>query len=528
MSICKVKTSNSWLDASNIFIKSASGIWKPLAALYTKVDGKWVCKNVTPAFPAEPTDYKYQLIGTYTVGMAEADKNWKAPEDGYYQIEVFGASGNGGQGLSYCYPAISGGDPIKAAASGGGGGGGGKATSRVALKKNDTITLFPGKVGDITSATIDSSYDDYYDHTLKVTSGGDGGIPSFDITGVMSGQGIQIREGNGGTKGEASGGNYDNSDGSDGDYGKSSLPASSAPDAGKGGEGAEDGITGGDGGTGYTSSSSNLFGGTWGYHDGDSGNPGYINIYRGNTNVIEQGGSSTSGYSFTVTDQTGKTHTYNFDEGMSWEAFVDSGYNDGSFSFDESVPIMWNGKTYALTSVLTFNKKFILIKEFDYSTPDTSIFAYRISDVDSGKINGSVLIDASLYIDNKRNYSVLHQSDWGAIYYECDPHVCLEYDTLMPAIGDSYTVNITVNNGHLLDYNSAEIYMGTNTANIARSVITVVEANKHWKINISSITGDVVIKIKTIVDENYNNSSGDESNKYYFFDSNRSDNFLFG
>ena len=66
-------------------------------------------------FPKEPASY--EIISTYT-----AEGTFVAPETGYFQIEVFGASGKGGAGKSYCKVVQY--EPIDYAASGGGGGGG--------------------------------------------------------------------------------------------------------------------------------------------------------------------------------------------------------------------------------------------------------------------------------------------------------------------------------------------------------------------------------------------------------------------
>ena len=186
-------------------------------------------------FPSqEPT--AYERIGTYTTSQT-----WTAPESGYFQIEVFGASGSGGQyysstNMMWC---------------GGGGGGGGYACSRIKLKKGDKIILSPGSVGATSYAEIDSSMETYL--KMSVTSGATGGNGSFGTGGA------------GGAGGIASGGNYINANG------------------GTGGAGANGGANRGTGGTaGY--SGGNAGGKGAGALANEAGKAGFIKIYRGNTN----------------------------------------------------------------------------------------------------------------------------------------------------------------------------------------------------------------------------------------------------
>lgn len=217
--------------------------------------------SVASLFPSQPTSYS--LIGTYS-----SSQTWTAPEDGYFQIEVFGASGNGGKGVAYYYPI----GPISSAASGGGGGGGGKAISRVKLNTGDTIVLTLNGVGTDTTAAINSSIETY--NTITVTSGGNGGNVSIS--------GTSLSQAAGGAGGNASGGNYSNANGSSGGDGE--LKASGASSAPAKGIGGSIYTTGGDGGTGYLTTGSYL-GGSWGNYEGESGVAGYIKIYRGNTNL---------------------------------------------------------------------------------------------------------------------------------------------------------------------------------------------------------------------------------------------------
>lgn len=232
-----------------------------------KCSGKYmttdVVVSVVSLFPSTPSSYN--LIATYS-----ANQTWTAPEDGWFQIEVFGASGHGGtfntksNVLKY----------FTTVYSGGGGGGGGYSCSRVALKKGDTVVLTVGSVGATTSAKVNSSHNNSYDHTLQVTSGGNGGS-------VTSGGGP------GGAGGVASGGNHANANGGPGGdgiegaeyaYMGDSIGVTPVyPNGGTGGVGANGAPNGGRGG-GHPGTE----GGT--YYDRGSGTGGYFKIYRGNTN----------------------------------------------------------------------------------------------------------------------------------------------------------------------------------------------------------------------------------------------------
>lgn len=221
-------------EGKAVFILGEEGLWTISATLdgETKSTEVLVEHNVEENltfFPQEPSSYEQLALIT-------ASQTWTAPENGYFQIEVFGASGNGGIGTGYAN-----------SSKGGGGGGGGYSASRMALNKGDTIVLTIGVVGSTTKAVIDSSHDDTYDHTIQVTSGTNGKDGS-SLTGA----------GPGGTGGTASGGNYANADGGAGE---------------DGGAGGEAGHTGGNvGGDGVKSKTAN------------PGSAGFVKIYRGNTN----------------------------------------------------------------------------------------------------------------------------------------------------------------------------------------------------------------------------------------------------
>ena len=224
-----------------------------------------VVVSVVSLFPSAPS--AYNLIGTYT-----ANQTWTAPEDGYFQIEVFGASGKGGASVG----APSGGNRFYYA-TGGGGGGGGYAASRITLNKGDTIALTVGNVGATTSAIVNSSHNNSYDHTLQVTSGANG------TDGNRGNYGISWVTGTGGAGGTASGGNYSNANGAAGTDG-TKVPGGFMPDGGDfaaGGAGANGAPSGGASAKVDVSPSDNskIQIGTAG-----KGSAGFFKIYRGNTN----------------------------------------------------------------------------------------------------------------------------------------------------------------------------------------------------------------------------------------------------
>jgi hypothetical protein len=207
-----------------------------------------VVVSVVSLFPSTAPS-AYNLIGTYT-----SNQTWTAPESGYFQIEVFGASGSGGTGTV----------GLVNASGGGGGGGGYSRSSGVTLNKGDTIVLTIGGVGATTSAVVNSSHNNSYDHTLQVTSGANGGDSITYTT-----------PGSGGAGGVASGGKTVNTNGNAGSKGQQSFASNASPGAG-GTAAYTGGNAGGAGGTGLTSGSNT---------PGASGKAGFIKIYRGNTNV---------------------------------------------------------------------------------------------------------------------------------------------------------------------------------------------------------------------------------------------------
>lgn len=210
---------------------------------------------VKSAFPSAPS--AYNLIGTYT-----SNTTWTAPEDGYFQIEVFGASGKGGS----CYSQNT------VGACGGGGGGGAYVCSRVKMKKGDTIVLVRGAVGSDTTATINSSLQNY--SVMKATSGENGETSDDRDVGGAGGYG-----------GYAHGGNYANEHGGDGGDGEGGVQYTND---GAGGVGGAAGYSGGNAGGkgGYIVARPKDYLYECDKRRPGSGKAGFIKIYRGNTNVV--------------------------------------------------------------------------------------------------------------------------------------------------------------------------------------------------------------------------------------------------
>ena len=235
-------------DGTAILILNKEGLWTVLATLdgetkSTEILVEHSIEESLTFFPEEPSSYNQLALIT-------SSQTWTAPENGYFQIEVFGASGAGGKGEAkgrYSYGA-------------GGGGGGGYACSRIKMNAGDTIALTVGAVGATSSATIQSSLETY--SSMSVTSGQNGNNPNGN-------------PGTGGAGGVASGGNYANANGGAGSKGTSKYSAIAT-----GGAGGAAGYTGGNvGGAGGN--------GAGPYADetqGRAGSTGFIKIYRGNTN----------------------------------------------------------------------------------------------------------------------------------------------------------------------------------------------------------------------------------------------------
>ena len=220
-------------------------------------------------FPEEPSEYV--LIDTYT-----SAQTWTAPEDGWFQVEVFGASGNGGKGVAKRVEEDNGESYDYYANGGGGGGGGAYAASVVKLKKDNTITFASLGIGGVATVNFNSSVNAY--PTITVESGKNGGS-GHTYSGGGNSSYIAPSGGKGGT---ASGGNVTNINGSNGGKGTVADGVDVRSDVvttgGAGGKpGHTDGRTGGKGG--YFSGYSNEIAPT-------NGKAGFVRISRGNTNAL--------------------------------------------------------------------------------------------------------------------------------------------------------------------------------------------------------------------------------------------------
>lgn len=225
-------------------------------------------------FPAEPS--AYTLIGTcYTPAT------WTAPEDGYYQIEIFGASGHCGetqvQGSS---------KSVKFAIGGGGGGGAYCCSKLIKLKAGDTAVIGGSlAVGGTVTATINSSFETY--SVMSCVSGGNGTDGSDVAYGGVAGIG--------GSAGTASGGNYSNIAGNAGSAGITSGFNGKKENGATytGGAGGAAVVSGGNAGGNAASVTvhMNLIDTTIMYNGAKSGatygSAAFVKIYRGNTNVID-------------------------------------------------------------------------------------------------------------------------------------------------------------------------------------------------------------------------------------------------
>lgn len=219
-------------------------------------------------FPDEPTSYGE--VGTYTT-----DQTITIDQNGWYEVRLFGAGGNGGRAELFMYNVREVCEPLDPdheqgtqichdeysyhQGAGGGGGGGGEATSRVKMKAGDTIVLQIGQPGYDTVATINSSMEQY--SKLKVISGengNDGNASSSSASG-----------GTGGAGGMGYGGNFSNGNGKPGGKGDS-VERQDTEDSG------HKYPTPGSAGIPFSPDGS--YGGTG---DGKAGEPGYMILYRG-------------------------------------------------------------------------------------------------------------------------------------------------------------------------------------------------------------------------------------------------------
>lgn len=267
-----------------------NGVARKVKKAYIGVNG--VARLFYSGFPEEPTEY---VLGwTYT-----SSTTFTAPEDGYYQIELFGKSGSGGTGETgfTTYKNNAGTTYSQHGAwnaSGGGGGSGAYCCSRgIKLNKGDTVFI---DIDEDCTVEITSSTDESYS-VMKCTAGSDGGSGSYSKGTTNSSWGT-VYGGSAGKGGVASGGNAVNTNGKDGTAGSGSMT--------KKVQGSLSSISGGAGGSApYTGANAGGKGGTapaitvkanssdtrysqitsgGGSNDGSSGSTGVCKIYRGNTN----------------------------------------------------------------------------------------------------------------------------------------------------------------------------------------------------------------------------------------------------
>lgn len=246
------------------------------------------------AFPAQPSSYS--LINTYT-----SSKAFTAPEDGWYQVELFGRSGEGGWSYINCgdgegnwkitgYTALS--DWITGAVAGGGAGGGGAycCSTDIKLNKGDKIAVTLSNLSGTDKKSyvkITSSAGKTYSDMVCMSGGdgGDGYAPNNSAVGLTGGSG--------GAGGVASGGNYMNKNGGAGATGAiDSAFRLDKEDILAPANGGVAGYTGGNvGGQGvgakniwFTDFSPPQYALCTDYTSYDS-KKGFCKIYRGNTNI---------------------------------------------------------------------------------------------------------------------------------------------------------------------------------------------------------------------------------------------------
>ena len=221
-----------------------------------------------PEIPTEQPNYDdFDMSKAIRIDAISSGTTWDAPEDGWYKVEAFGASGGGAAGYSYEY-SIDDDNAIIFWGTGSGGGGGGYACSVVQLKAKDRIIIAGGQVeGNDLLISINSSYDTY--KQIKVTCGKSDSYPTRDDW---------VREG--GLGGEGSGGNVTelNLRGAQGEQNSHDTWEDMSDikecnfSGGQGGAPAhEDGNAGGNG--------SNIVKGL-SSHDHESGKPGFVRITK--------------------------------------------------------------------------------------------------------------------------------------------------------------------------------------------------------------------------------------------------------
>ncbi len=206
---------------------------------------------------------KYDFLSRFN-----SSGNFEAPESGWFRIELYGASGNGGECGSkkeshWVFDKTTGEQYEEYTyynTGGGGGGGGGCAISHLRLKKGDKISIAVGETGKDSTVSISSFYESY--PSMKVSAAGNGG------RGNSSGAGY------GGAGGIALGGNIENHDGKAGEKGGVAETGKTLSQAAGGFSGYSGGNIGGKGAGAAKS----------GDIKAESGSAGFAIIYRGINN----------------------------------------------------------------------------------------------------------------------------------------------------------------------------------------------------------------------------------------------------
>jgi len=229
-----------------------------------------VLSAVPKPFPQKPADEDaYTLITEIT-----STQTYTAPEDGWFLIEVHGASGNGGNsGLSSASWYVredEAGQTMYGYKTGGSGAGGSCSASIVKLRSGDPIVITIGNVGEVTSAAITSTAGESYE-LMRVNPSGSGTDASVTANGSA------------GVAGTAYGGNLYKTTGSNGRFGTSGYAYSrdelTVPLRTGGAAATPNGNPGG--------SSSYILNGV--RTPGEPGRPGKVRVLRGEGNLAALG-----------------------------------------------------------------------------------------------------------------------------------------------------------------------------------------------------------------------------------------------
>lgn len=218
-------------------------------------------------FPEKPeNESDYTLISEFT-----STQSFTAPEDGWFLIEVHGASGNGGgsgvgSGTWYTTEDDEG-ERMYGYKTGGSGAGGGYGASIVKLKKSDRVVMTVGAVGEVTGVLVEATAGESYAE-IVVEPGGNGMDASRSSVGTA------------GLAGAVSGGNLYNIPGGDGKLGGSHW----AYETGDVTIAAKDGGVPGHADGNMGGRSSYCTNGT--RYAAAGGKAGFVRISRGRTNIV--------------------------------------------------------------------------------------------------------------------------------------------------------------------------------------------------------------------------------------------------